>query len=304
MQGLPATHFWDCNGAACDATRLQPWNQYEYKYAPQYAPLDPSKYGGAAYGEKLWMTGAASDALAAMLGPDSDCCGADTAGGGGCGKCVLVRNPTATQAAWTAVIMKKNRCPPWSNGCDKVHLDIAVPGHDNLQYSTANVCGSSARSSTYITKAQSGMCGGQTPGACDCNTLPGATAAQRMLRDGCLLFRAWGWKTGIPTLEYKPVACPAGFVKVISNAVDKTGVVLAYRMLEELEQEASQVPIRWQHLPAASSLLLGVAVALAAAALACLSRRLRRSRGEARGWGPAQSEGGKPYEELMADLNQ
>ena len=31
---LSATHFWDCNGAACDATTLQPWDPNKYRYAP------------------------------------------------------------------------------------------------------------------------------------------------------------------------------------------------------------------------------------------------------------------------------
>ena len=80
-----------------------------------YAPLDPVNHGGAKYGEKLWMTGAASDTLSAMLGPNDGCCGVDDIGG--CGKCLLVTNPTAVNKDWSAVVMKKNRCPPWSHGC-------------------------------------------------------------------------------------------------------------------------------------------------------------------------------------------
>ena len=55
---LKATHFWDCSGGGCDAATLQPWNEDVYRYAPLYAPLDPSKYGGSMYGERMWMTGA------------------------------------------------------------------------------------------------------------------------------------------------------------------------------------------------------------------------------------------------------
>ena len=49
--GLNATHFWDCNGAACDATTLSPWDETEYKYSAQYAPVDPADHGGAQYAE-------------------------------------------------------------------------------------------------------------------------------------------------------------------------------------------------------------------------------------------------------------
>lgn len=88
---LKATHFWDCNGAACDSATLQPWDSSKYRYAPEYAPLDPNDYGGpSSYGERIWMTGAASDSLSALLNGDDGCCGTDADGGGGCGKCILV----------------------------------------------------------------------------------------------------------------------------------------------------------------------------------------------------------------------
>ena len=47
---LKSSHFWDCNGGACDAKTLQPWDQNKYRYAGLYAPLDPVNYGGAKYG--------------------------------------------------------------------------------------------------------------------------------------------------------------------------------------------------------------------------------------------------------------
>lgn len=72
---LKSSHFWDCNGGACDAKTLQPWDQSKYRYAGTYAPVDPVNYGGPLYGEKMWMTGAASDALSSLLGPDDGCCG-------------------------------------------------------------------------------------------------------------------------------------------------------------------------------------------------------------------------------------
>ena len=138
---LKSTHYWDCNGQGCDATVLQPWDASSYWSPSQYAPQDPEDHGGPSeYGEKMWFTGAASDALADLLGDDDGCCGSD-ADSTGCGKCVLLRNPGAVQADWRAIAMKKNRCPPWSAGCDRVHFDLAVPGFDHFAYSTANVCG-------------------------------------------------------------------------------------------------------------------------------------------------------------------
>ena len=138
---LKRTHYWNCNGQGCDATILQPWDASSYWSPSQYAPQDPEDHGGPSeYGEKMWFTGAASDALADLLGDDDGCCGSDT-DSTGCGKCMLLRNPGAVQADWRAIAMKKNRCPPWSSGCDRVHFDLAVPGFDHYAYSTANVCG-------------------------------------------------------------------------------------------------------------------------------------------------------------------
>jgi len=279
QHGLQATHFWDCNGGSCDAPTLQPWDPKMYTYAPQYAPTDPAQHGGAMYGERLWMTGAASDALSALLGPDSDCCGTDTAGGGGCGRCLLVRNPEARHADWTVVVMKKNRCPPHSHGCDKIHLDMAAPAHDNLGYSTANVCGDPGKVDTYISRVQSGLCGGGGLGACDCSALPSSTPAQRMLREGCRLFREWGWTTGNPKLHFQPVACPAGFVKHISSAFGAAGV-----QDSDLQQKMSAITkksfgaLAPQRRPfAVVSLLVCCAAALVAAVLV-LSRLTRGHR--------------------------
>jgi hypothetical protein len=46
----------------------------------------------------------------------------------------VVQNEKSDHPEWKVIIMKKNRCPPWSNGCEegKIHLDFAVPGFDNL----------------------------------------------------------------------------------------------------------------------------------------------------------------------------
>ena len=90
---ITGTHFWDCNGAACDSATLQPWNPNVYRYTAQYAPLNPNDYGGSVYGENIWMTGATSDDLSAIMGEctgvDDGCCGVDGTRGG-CGKCLLV----------------------------------------------------------------------------------------------------------------------------------------------------------------------------------------------------------------------
>ena len=225
---LTATHYWDCNGASCDSRTLQPWNERKYVYASAYAPIDPNDHGGAVYGETIWLTGAASDALSALLQPDDGCCGTDPDGGGGCGKCVLVTNPTAVESTWKALVMKKNRCPPWSNGCEsgKVHLDIAVPAFDNLQFSTANVCGSALRDTTTLTRAQSSTCGSwytqsdSTLTGCDCGSLPVGA-----MRDGCERFRRWGWTSGDPQLTYEVVDCPSAFVDIVGGAFDAGGVV-------------------------------------------------------------------------------
>merc|ERR1712190_406968 len=112
----PQDPTWDCSGQGCDSTTLQPWDPSKYISPPGYGPQDPTKHGGARYGEKMWLTGAASDALADLLDGDDGCCGSDK-DSGGCGKCLLIQNPDAVNSDWTAVVMKKNRCPPWTNGC-------------------------------------------------------------------------------------------------------------------------------------------------------------------------------------------
>lgn len=227
---LVATHFWDCSGAACDAKTLQPWNPDNYLYSALYAPIDPEEHGGAVYGEKMWMTGAASDALSEMLGPDDGCCGEDSESIGGCGKCVLVTNPSAVNSGWSAVVMKKNRCPPWSNGCDKPHLDIAVPGYDNLQFSTANTCG---QPNTIISKEASATCGdwyssgaADTTEGCSCDALPSSTEQEAMLKNGCKMFTEWGWKSGNPTLTFEVLPeCPARFVEIVGGAFGPSGPI-------------------------------------------------------------------------------
>jgi len=97
-------------------------------------------------------------------------------------------------------------------------MDFAVPGFDNLQYSTANVCGS--RPGTGLSKDQSGICAHGPPHTCNCHGIPGHLPK---MKKGCELFKAWGWHTGTPHLDWRPVPCPKGFVKKIQAAFTKDG---------------------------------------------------------------------------------
>ena len=38
------------------------------------------------------------------------------------------------------MVQKTNTCPDWSQGCKYPHIDLCIPGFDNLLFSTANVC--------------------------------------------------------------------------------------------------------------------------------------------------------------------
>ena len=78
------------------------------------------------------------------------------------------------------VVMKKSRYPPWSYGCARpsFHMDFAVPGFDNLQYSTANICG---QQGAGLQKHASAICGYALPTACDCAGIP---ATRRFERKG------------------------------------------------------------------------------------------------------------------------
>jgi len=146
---------------------------------------------------------------------------------GGCGKCLLVQNPDSEHPDWTAVVMKKNRCPPWSNGCGagEPHFDVAAPGFDNLKWSTANVCG--LRSGTgFESQAQSeavgnwwSSCGNTAECAQLCDNLP------QEFQKGCKLFASWGWKRGDPgSVKFKAVACPAEFVQHVGAQFGTSGV--------------------------------------------------------------------------------
>jgi len=221
------THYWDCNGQGCDATVLQPWNEQKYVSPPGYGPQDPADFGGSMFGEKMWLTGAVSDALASLLGPDDACCGSDHSSGG-CGKCLLVQNPHSTHPDWTAIVMKKNRCPPESAGCGngQPHLDIASPGFDNLQYSTANVCGIRAGTG-FDNQTQSEALGSwwtQCANTADCQHL--CDQLPHPFVKGCKLFSSWGWTRGDPdSVKFRSVECPAAFVEHVRELFNENGVV-------------------------------------------------------------------------------
>jgi hypothetical protein len=229
-QGVTLTHFWDCNGMACDAPTLQPWDLSKYVASPGYSPQNPDNHGGAVYGEKMWLVGAASDSMSELLGEHDPCCGTSSESSG-CGKCVLMRVTDSVNAEWTALVMKKNRCPPWSNGCEagKLHFDMAVPGYDNLQYSTANVCG--LRGNTGFESQQASAVLGDwyaqydntaAAGASLCSTLP------TQFQEGCELFSSWGWTRGDPSAEYRVVDCPEAFKAHVAAQFDANGVVSSF----------------------------------------------------------------------------
>lgn len=228
---MKMTHYWDCSGQGCDAGTLQPWDKNKYISPPGYGPQDPMDHGGPMYGEKLWLTGAASDALSQLMGDDDGCCGADPNDGGigGCGKCALVQNPNSEHPEWTAVVMKKNRCPPWSNGCgaNEPHFDVAAPGFDNLQYSTANICGK--RPGTGFDSQQQSETLGKWYTRCKntaecadlCDGLPSA------FQKGCRLFASWGWQRGDPDgVKFRAVKCPRAFVDHVGSQFGPNGASL------------------------------------------------------------------------------
>ena len=214
----------------------EPWDETRYSYAPLYAPQDPNQHGGSVYGESLWLTGATSETLTAAMGDDSPCCGRDNHdGGGGCGKCFLVRNPSALRSNLTAVVMKKSYCPPTNPLCGigSMHVDLAVPGFDYAPESLAPICGSADRAETYLTTAQATACGdwwasaSDTATGCDCSALPSDTPARAVLHAGCERFAAWGWTRGDPSLEYQMVPCPPAFEAYVAGSFGADGILAA-----------------------------------------------------------------------------
>merc|ERR1712048_389992 len=183
-------------------------------------------FGGAVYGEKMWLTGAANQFLSTLLGPSDACCGNHETGG--CGKCLLIQNPDSIHPDWTAVVMKKNVCPAESRGCGdpKPHFDIAAPGFDWLSESTANICGrpgtgfGSREESGVLGKWSIEGCGNTASCAHKCDGLPVD------LRKGCRLFASWGWTIGNPgNVKFRQVACPQKFRDHVGQQFGKHGVL-------------------------------------------------------------------------------
>jgi len=214
------THYWDCSGQSCDATTLQPWNMDKYRSAKGYQPQDPANFGGAVYGEKMWLTAAIMNI---DMGPSDSCCGELDSGEGGCGNCVLVQNPDSINPDWTALVMKKNTCGSCVSG---PHIDVNVPGFDVLQYSLANICGADG---TGLTKDESTTLGQWY------NTYQNTKQAQVLCdrlpleyQEGCQLFTEWGWTTGNPqNAKYKVVECPQAYKDFIASQFDKDGITAA-----------------------------------------------------------------------------
>jgi len=124
--------------------------------------------------------------------------------------CIKVTNPDAKNPDWSAIIMKKNQCPPNSNGCEvgHNHVDFAVPGYDNLQYSTANICGQA--NTGFGDKHESDVCGSWwTMGDSVQSCMNKCASLKPGLRQGCELFSRWGWTRGDPKdIKWEPVKCP------------------------------------------------------------------------------------------------
>jgi len=247
LHGMKGTHFWDCEAGDCDSSLLRPFIKRKAVMPPTNAPTDPAEHGGSQYGEKLWMTGAMSDSLSRFMGPNLLGYDDQYAGNcGGCGQCVLVSNPDSAHPDWTVVVMKKVRCHPANPKCsgDQKTIDFAVPSFDHLQYSLANRCGKGDSDYTFLTREQSGTCGGvHKPSHCDCTKIPDTTPELKMMRRGCELFKQWDWHHGQPmNLKYKKVECPRGMVDRFSGpgGFGGQGVI---GFVEAMSQSPALVPL-------------------------------------------------------------
>mmetsp|Transcript_12227 Transcript_12227/g.27702 ORF Transcript_12227/g.27702 Transcript_12227/m.27702 type:complete len:618 (+) Transcript_12227:119-1972(+) len=219
---LTLSHYWNCDGQSCDAMTLKPWNASLYVAPAGYGPLNPNDFGGASYGEKLWLTGSASDALSAMLGNDTDCCGKEPKGVGGCGRCILISVDSAV-AGWRALVMKKDRCPPDMAGCagNKLHLGIAAPGFD---LSSENVCGQ--RPNTGFQNSSESKLLGNWRKNCSSTTecIQQCKSLSKPYATGCKRFAQWGWTKLTPTgVKYKMVPCPPAFRRHIGSLFGTDG---------------------------------------------------------------------------------
>merc|ERR1712127_133276 len=101
---------------------------------------------------------------------------------------------------------------------------------------------------------------------------PGRTPEQRRMREGCELFKAWGWTHGAPKFYFKPVWCPDKFVELVQvgKAFDSSGVMAMYDNSTTLailgdvaakQQESGQT--QWQPLRFAAPFVLAGGVVFA-----------------------------------------
>ena len=191
--------------------------------------------------------------------------------------------------------MKKNRCPPWSAGCEagKFHLDLAVPGFDHAEYSTAYVCGMASRA---------GGAGGwafqpETP-----RRVARVVFARRLVRaprrhDGgerrvrraaaavrprLRALAAWGWTVGNPTASYEIVDCPPALVELAAGAFDANGPT----PLARCRPRRRPRPPRASAGGVSTSVAVGIGVAVfaglvgvLAATLLCVNAQKRRRQG-------------------------
>lgn len=217
------TVYWDCSGQGCDSATLDPFIDAKYISPAQYAPVNPKKDLGIDSPYDLWMTGAFSTSLSEKLGAHDP--------SGGCGKCVMVQiNPSQVVSnSWKVLVMKKNQCPPEASGCEqgKIHIDFAVPGYDDLNFSLAQKCG---QPGTILTKEDEGLCIKEDdlviPCPCNFTFLSNTTEEEKtLMKQGCQNFVDWGWKQGDPTFTYEIVECPQEYKNYISKAFNKYGPV-------------------------------------------------------------------------------
>ena len=178
----------------------------------------------------MWIYGAASDALAEIMGDDVPGLGHTDAQSGpnfGCGRSILIKNSDSNNPDLTALVMRKSRCPGDSNPqCARpiIHMDLMIPGFDYLGASASNKC--SGPPLTGMSQAQSTVCGSGPPDwpppadCTNCDQLPEAYI------NACKLFVEWGWKSGDPgwddstgqpmtpsPAQYKIVETPPKFIE-------------------------------------------------------------------------------------------
>lgn len=244
--GIHGTHYFDCSGVSCLATTLQPWDPSKYVATIEHAPYEPVE-SEKLYNEKAWMTAAFSDFLAEISDIDEPetCCGTN---GQGCGKCLLVTNPDSENPDWSIVVMKTNRCPPWSNGCKhpNSNIDFMVPGFDNLQFSTANICGDRLR--TILSKFESSILGDwYNYGSLSSQKYKCEFIKNEQLKKGCIFFTEWGWFSGNPkNLQASPVLCPQKFKDRVGNSFDKNGPVVQGSSQNEINKNSKKKCVeRW-----------------------------------------------------------